>query len=319
MPKLAVLFPGQGAQEVGMGQDLKELYPESYNTYLQADQALGFTLSELVEKGPAQELNLTPYTQPAILATSLAYWRAWQEHGVKADAALGLSLGEYSALAAVGALPFEDAVRLVHERGKAMDNAYPANQGAVVVVLGLERDIVQSICEEEARVGSWVQAANFNSPGQVVIAGDKDAVERAGTKLQAAGAKRLLPLPVSAPFHTNLLKPASEAFEPYLQRAGFKLPQVPVFSNVTGSTYQSVAELRQLLARQISEPIEFQRGIEALVNDGYRHFLELGPGSTVGGMVKKISREAIIYRAATAADIATVADKIKEEIGGRGA
>lgn len=317
MPKLAVLFPGQGAQEVGMGQDLRNLYPEAYSAYRKADATLGFALSEMVEKGPAQDLNLTPYTQPAILATSLAYWHAWQEHGVKADAALGLSLGEYSALAAVDALPFDDAVRLVHERGKAMDNAYPANQGAVVVVLGLERDMVQSICDAEAQEGSWVQAANFNSPGQVVIAGDREAVDRAMAKLQTAGAKRLLPLPVSAPFHTRLLKSASEAFRPHLQRADFRLPQVPVLCNVTGQVYENVGQLRELLARQISEPIEFQRAVETLLNMGYKHFLELGPGSTIGGMVKKISREAIIYRASTAADIAAIAAKIKEEIGGQ--
>lgn len=316
MPKLALLFPGQGAQAVGMGMDLAAAYPAAYNLLQQADAALGWSLSDLITNGPASELNLTPYTQPAILATSLAYWQAWQEAGVKAEAAIGLSLGEYSALVAAGALDFATAVRLVHERGKAMDASYPADAGAVVVVLGLDRDVVQAICEAETQADSHVQASNFNCPSQIVIAGDKAAVERASNALTAAGAKRLIPLAVSAPFHTRLLRPAGTIFAPHLEAASWQVPEMTVISNVDASIYKSVEQMQELLARQVSEPIEFAAGIKRLLDEGFTHFLEVGPGSSLGGMVKKISRQAVVYQATSVDQISCVAKQIQREIGG---
>ncbi|HBK85088.1 MAG TPA: [acyl-carrier-protein] S-malonyltransferase [Firmicutes bacterium] len=316
MPKLALLFPGQGVQRVGMGVDLTTAYPAAYSLLQQADAALGWSLSNLIANGPATELNVTPYTQPAILTTSLAYWQAWQEAGVRAEAAIGLSLGEYSALAAAGALDFATAVRLVHERGKAMDAAYPADAGAVAVVLGLERDMVQAICEEESRTDSFVQASNFNCPGQIVIAGDKAAVEHASDALITAGAKRIIPLAVSAPFHTRLLRPAGAIFAPLLRAASWQIPKLTVISNVDASIYQSVEQMQELLERQVSEPIEFAAGIKRLLSEGFTHFLEVGPGGSLGAMVKRISSQAVIYQATAADQIGRVAEQIQREIGG---
>lgn len=314
MPKLALLFPGQGVQTVGMGLDFAPAYPAAYDLLRQADTALGWSLSDLIANGPAAELNLTPYTQPAILTTSVAYWRAWQAAGVRAEAAIGLSLGEYSALVAAGALDFATAVRLVHERGKAMDASYPAAAGAVVVVLGLERDIVRAICQAETRADSLVQASNFNCPGQIVIAGDKAAVERASNALTAAGAKRIIPLAVSAPFHTRLLHPAGAIFAPYLEAASWQVPSLTVVSNVDASIYQSVEQVQELLTRQVSEPIEFEAGIRRLLDEGFNHFLEVGPGSSLGGMVKKISRQAVVYQATAVDQIGCVAEQIQSEM-----
>lgn len=316
MPKLALLFPGQGVQTVGMGMDLTAAYPAAYGLLQQADAALGWSLSGLITTGPAEKLNLTPYTQPAILTVSLAYWRAWQEAGIRAEAAVGLSLGEYSALVAAGALNLATAVQLVHERGKAMDTSYPADAGAVVVVLGLERDIVQAICAAETQADSHVQASNFNCPGQTVIAGDKAAVERACAALTTAGAKRIIPLAVSAPFHTQLLRPAGAIFAPFLRAASWRIPEMTVVSNVDASVYRSVEQMRGLLTRQVSEPIEFAAGIERLLDEGFRHFLEVGPGSSLGGMVKKISRRAVVYQAPAADQIGYVAEQVRREIGG---
>jgi len=300
---------------VGMVRELSEHYPETQELLARADRALGWSLSDLLANGPAEQLNLTPYTQPAILTASLAYYQAWTAAGVTAAGAIGLSLGEYSALAAAGALDFEAAVTLVHERGKAMDAAYPADAGAVVVVLGLDRETVISICASVSSEDACVQASNFNAPDQVVIAGDKAAVERACAALTSAGAKRLLPLPVSAPFHTRLLRPAAEMFAPHLQAATWRTPQISVISNVDATAYQSAEDIRQLLCRQVCEPIEFAAGISRLLALGFTHFLEVGPGSTVGGMVKKISRQATIYKADSPASIATVAAQIREETG----
>jgi [acyl-carrier-protein] S-malonyltransferase len=299
-----------------MGQELAEFYPAAWQLFAQADEALGFSLSQLIAEGPAEQLNLTPYTQPAMLTTSLAYWSAWQSVGVQAEAAIGLSLGEYSALVAAGALDFATAVRLVHLRGKAMDESYPGDAGAVSVVLGLDRETVETACQAEATEDSWVQASNFNCPGQIVIAGDKAAVGRATARLQAAGAKRIIPLAVSAPFHTRLLQEAARRFEPHLQNAAWRQPQMTVVSNVDASVYSSVEQIKQLLAKQVCRPIEFARGIQTLLEAGFTHFLEIGPGSTLGGMVKKISRQAVIYQAKSIEQIADLAVKIREEIGG---
>lgn len=282
MARLALLFPGQGVQTVGMAMDLATLYPEAHNLLRQADEALGWSLSQLMANGPAEELNLTPYTQPAVLTASLAYWQAWRREGVRAQAAIGLSLGEYSALVAADALDFPTAVRLVHERGKAMAAAYPAGAGAIAVVLGLEREVVQSLCQAASEPTAYVQASNFNCPGQIVIAGDKVAVERASQDLLAAGAKRIIPLPVSAPFHTRLLQPASTTFAPHLRTARWQVPTMTVISNVDASVYRSVEQMQELLIRQVCQPIEFARGVERLLAEGFTHFLEVGPGSSLG-------------------------------------
>lgn len=314
MSKLALLFPGQGVQSVGMGMDLAAAYPAASGLIQEADEALGWSLSCLVANGPATKLNLTPYTQPAILTVSLAYWHAWREAGIEAEAAIGLSLGEYGALVAAGALDFSTAVRLVHERGKAMDSSYPAAAGAAVVVLGMEREAVQKICQGTSETNSHVQASNFNCPGQVVIAGDKAAVERASAALLAAGAKRIIPLAVSAPFHTRLLQPASVAFEPHLRAADWQLPKMTVISNVDASIYRTTEQMQELLTRQVSEPVEFALGIRRLLDQGFTHFLEVGPGTSVGGIVKKVSRQTKIYQASTAQQIVLVAEQIRRDM-----
>lgn len=314
MAKLALLFPGQGVQNVGMAGDLASTYPQAYDLLAQADVSLGWSLSQLMLNGPAETLNLTPYTQPAILTASLAYWQAWQSEGVRAEGAIGLSLGEYSALVAANALDFASAVRLVHERGKAMESAYPAGAGEVVVVLGLQREVVENLCQAASDSTSYVQASNFNCPGQIVIAGDKVAVERAGQALLAAGAKRLVRLPVSAPFHTRLLQPAGTTFAPHLRATHWQEPTMTVVSNVDASVYQSPEQIQRLLVRQISEPIEFTHGVERLLAAGFTHFLEVGPGTSLGGIVKKIEHKATVYHASSVEQISAVAEQISREL-----
>ncbi len=288
---VALLFPGQGSQQVGMGRTLAQAFAESREVYAEADAALGFSLSGLCFEGPEAELQLTANTQPAILATSVAALRPLAARGVRADFVAGHSLGEWSALVAAGSLSLADAVRTVRLRGQLMQEAVPVGEGAMAAILGLELGGVEEACREAAQ-GQVVEPANVNSPGQVVIAGHAAAVERASAACKARGAKRAVPLPVSAPFHCALMRPAQERLAPALAGLAFRDPQPPLVSNVDADVVREAARARDGLLRQVSGTVRWQQSVERLAREGVTTFVEVGPGSVLSGLVRKIAKGA---------------------------
>jgi [acyl-carrier-protein] S-malonyltransferase len=289
--KIAFVFPGQGAQKVGMGKALAEAFPESRAVFEEADAAAGFALSRMCFEGPEDALRLTTNTQPAILATSLAALRALQRHGVRPDFVAGHSLGEYSAVVAADGLPLADAVAAVRKRGQYMQEAVPVGVGAMAAILNLDAEAIARACAEAAE-GEVVAPANLNCPGQVVIAGHAGAVARAIEKCKAAGAKRALPLPVSAPFHCALMAPAQERMAGDLGALPFRDLAVPLASNVDARIVRTAADVRDGLIRQVSGAVRWQESVELLVREGVTTFVEIGPGAVLSGLVKKIHREA---------------------------
>jgi [acyl-carrier-protein] S-malonyltransferase len=289
--KVAFVFPGQGSQHVGMGQALAAAFPESRAVFEEADGALGFPLSKLCFEGPESDLQLTANTQPAILATSVAAWRALQARGARPDWVAGHSLGEYSALVAVGGLAFADAVVTVRQRGRYMQEAVPVGVGAMAAILGLDSLAVEKACQEAAQ-GEVVSAANLNSPGQVVIAGHSAAVDRAIALCKAAGAKRGIKLNVSAPFHCALMGPVQERLAQVLGALTFRDLEVPLVANVDARAVRTGAECRDGLVRQVSGAVRWQESVELLTREGVGTFVEVGPGHVLGGLVKKIAKDA---------------------------
>lgn len=290
--RLAFLFPGQGSQKVGMGKALHDAFPESRGAFEEADQALGFSLSGLCFAGPEPELQLTANTQPAILTASIAACRALVARGISPERVAGHSLGEYAALVAAGTLSLSDAVVAVRKRGQYMQEAVPVGQGAMSAILGLDLPAIEKACQEAAE-GEVVSPANINSPGQIVIAGNTGAVARASEKCRAAGAKRVVPLPVSAPFHCALMDPARVRLEPDLRRVAFSDPSVPLVNNVDARTVTRAEDCREGLLRQVSGAVRWQDSIELLVRDGIDTFIEVGPGSVLSGLVRKIAKQAL--------------------------
>lgn len=288
MSKFAMVFPGQGSQTVGMLADLAAQFPIVEQTFAEASDALGYDLWKLVQEGPAEELNKTWQTQPALLAASVAIYRVWQqENGAQPAMMAGHSLGEYSALVCAGVLDFKQAIRLVELRGKLMQEAVPAGTGAMSAIIGLDNDAIAKACEESAQ-GEVVSPVNFNSPGQVVIAGNKDAVERAGAACKAAGAKRALPLPVSVPSHCALMKPAADKLAIALQGIAFNAPHFPVVNNVDVKTETSPEAIRDALVRQLYSPVRWSESVEFMAGEGIEHLLEVGPGKVLTGLTKRI-------------------------------
>jgi len=307
MARIAALFPGQGSQHVGMGHDLADRWESAASVFTAIDRGLGVELSELCWCGPEEELRLTTNTQPALLAHSVAAWRVLSEDGFRVDAVAGHSLGEYSAVVAAGGLDAVDAARTVRERGRLMQRAVPVGEGAMAAVLGLEDDVVVGICGEiTGAVGETVVAANFNSPGQVVIAGSAAAVDRAIEVCKERGARRALPLPVSAPFHSPLMAPAREGLEPVLRRLEFVDLDVPVYRNVDAAPVSSPAEVRDGLVRQVDAPVLWSQTISRLRADGFDTFVEVGAGNVLCGLVKRIDRSAVCYPAGTVEGIEKV-------------
>jgi len=288
---IAFVFPGQGSQQVGMGRALADAFGESREVYAQADAALGFPLSKLCFEGPEAELQLTANAQPAILATSVAALRPLVARGIRPERVAGHSLGEYSALVAAEALPLEDALRTVRRRGQYMQEAVPVGVGAMAAILGLELAAIEAACREAAQ-GDVVAPANVNSPGQVVIAGHAAAVARASEKCKAAGAKRALPLPVSAPFHCALMQPAQDRLAPELEALAFRDPEPPLVNNVDAALVKDAAACRAGLIRQVSGTVRWQASVERLAQEGVTTFVEVGPGTVLSSLVKKIAKGA---------------------------
>ena len=288
MTQFAFVFPGQGSQAVGMLAELAAQFPIVEETFGEASSALGYDLWQLVQQGPAEELNKTWQTQPALLAASVAIFRVWQQQGGKAPALMaGHSLGEYSALVCAGVLDFKAAIRLVELRGKLMQEAVPEGTGAMYAIIGLDNDAIAKACEESAQ-GQVVSPVNFNSPGQVVIAGNKEAVERAGAACKAAGAIRALPLPVSVPSHCALMKPAADKLAVALQDITFNAPQVPVVNNVDVRTENDPEAIRSALVRQLYSPVRWTESVEFIAAQGVTSLLEVGPGKVLTGLTKRI-------------------------------
>jgi [acyl-carrier-protein] S-malonyltransferase len=287
--KIAFLFPGQGSQSVGMGRNLAERFPAAAETFAEADDACGFPLSRLCFEGPDEELKLTENTQPGILTVSVAALRVLTAHGVQPALAGGHSLGEWSAHVAAGTLNFADAVRAVKARGRAMQEAVPAGQGAMAAVLALDAARVAEACAEAvAETGLVVAAANLNSPGQTVISGARAAVERAAALAKAAGARRAVMLPVSAPFHCALMEPAQEEVARVLAALDLAEPRFPVAANVTGELLTTAEAARDALIRQVTGTVRWVDCVHAMVGAGATVFIEVGPGKVLGGLLRQI-------------------------------
>ncbi len=287
---LALVFPGQGSQQVGMLRELAERYSVVRTTFEEAADALGYDLWKVVQEGPDEALNATACTQPALLTASVAIWRVWQElEGPRPGAMAGHSLGEYSAMVCAGVMSFADGVRLVRLRGEAMQEAVPLGQGAMAAILGLDDATVETACAEAAQ-NEVVAAVNYNAPGQVVIAGDKAAVERAIALCQDAGAKRAMPLPVSVPSHCALMRPAAERLKTAMADLDMRPPRYTVYQNVDAQAHADVETLRTRLVEQLYQPVRWTSCVDAMVSSGATVFIECGPGKVLTGLGKRIAK-----------------------------
>lgn len=289
MKKFAMVFPGQGSQTVGMLAELAGDYPIVQETFKQASEVLGYDLWQLVQEGPSEELNKTWQTQPALLTASVAVYRVWQQKypALKPEVMAGHSLGEYSALVCAGVLDFQDAVKLVELRGKLMQQAVPEGTGAMYAIIGLDNDAIINACKQ-AEQGEVVSAVNFNSPGQVVIAGAKAAVERAAALCKEAGAKRALPLAVSVPSHCALMKPAADQLSVSLESITLKAPVVAVLNNVDVKAETDAVAIRNALVRQLYSPVRWTETVEKMAQNGVEVLVEVGPGKVLNGLAKRI-------------------------------
>ncbi|GAB5414336.1 MAG: ACP S-malonyltransferase [Congregibacter sp.] len=288
----AFLFPGQGSQRVGMLSSAASEFAAVKATFEEASDALGYDVWDLIQHGDADTLALTEFTQPILLSASVALWRAWIEAGGSVPQALaGHSLGEFSALCCAGSISLADAVRLVRERGRFMQTAVPVGEGAMAAVLGLDDSVVTEICKQHSQQdGVVAEAVNFNAPGQVVIAGHTAAVETAIERLKDAGAKRAMPLPVSAPFHTSLMQPAGEKLSQVLHSIDVSSPEIPVIHNVNAAAQSDPAKIKALLVQQISSPVLWTRCLAVLQQQGVTSFVECGPGKVLGGLLRRVDK-----------------------------
>lgn len=312
MTKIAFIFPGQGSQQVGMGAELAGAAGSGKTFYEAADDALGFALSKLMLEGPQEELTLTYNAQPALLTTGVMIAKQLLEQGIKPDYTAGHSLGEYSAFVTSEVMTFEDAVQIVHKRGLYMDEAVPAGEGAMAAILGMEAAALAQVCEEVSASGLTVQLANLNCPGQIVISGTKEGVEKAGALAKERGAKRAIPLTVSGPFHSSLMQPAAEKLAAAIEEVEMKEPAIPVVSNVTSVLLEEVAEIKKEMIDQVSSPVQWEQNVKTLLELGVDIFIECGPGKVLSGLVKKIDRKATVYSVYDEATLAQVVEASKE-------
>jgi [acyl-carrier-protein] S-malonyltransferase len=310
---IAFIFPGQGSQTVGMGQALADAYPEARATFAEADAAFERTsaaardrvLSEIVWQGPEDQLTLTEIQQPAILTVSVAAYRVLAAHGLQPAFVAGHSLGEYSANVAAGTFPFGDAVRIVQRRGRLMQEAVPVGEGAMAAILGADLETVKRACDEAAQ-GEVVSPANINWSGQVVIAGATAAVQRASERAKALGAKRVIPLSVSAPFHCAMLKPAEARLEPELRDIDAQPPRVPIVANVDAKPKREAWAAIDALVQQVSAPVRWEEVVQRLASEGVTTYVEVGPGTVLSGLVKKIHKDAHVTHFGSPGDLAAV-------------
>jgi [acyl-carrier-protein] S-malonyltransferase len=290
MGKIAFVFPGQGAQAVGMGRDIFETDQAAKRIFERADEALGYSLSSIVFEGPEAELRVTYNTQPALLTTSIAYLELFKAKGVRPDYVAGHSLGEYTALVAAGVLGFEDAVRTVRARGEFMEEAVPSGQGAMAAVLGAEREALQQLCQTISSETGSVELANLNCPGQIVVSGSREGVQALVERGKEAGAKRVIPLEVSGPFHSSLMKPASQRLAAVLAELPMQAAIVPVIANVTALPVSEPDRIRKLLVDQVHSSVLWEDSVAWLIKQGVDTFVEIGSGTVLAGLIKKIDR-----------------------------
>jgi len=307
----AAIFPGQGSQSVGMLSELAQQYPLVQQTFAEASDALGFDLWDMVQNGPDTDLNSTHNTQPAMLSAGVAVWRIWSESGAPQPAAMaGHSLGEFTALVCSGAMDFSDAVKLVAERGRLMQEAVPEGQGAMAAILGLDDAVVISVCEKAAE-GDVVQAVNFNSPGQVVIAGSAAAVDRAIQVATDEGAKKAIKLPVSVPSHCDLMKPAAEKLAEKLTQIEIATPSIPVIHNVDVTSHSDADAIRNALSMQLYRPVRWVETVQKLAADGMSDMVEMGPGKVLMGLIRRIDRSVTCTPVQDPAGLDKALEKIK--------
>lgn len=306
MSKIAFIFPGQGAQACGMGKDFYEQTETGKRIFDKATQLMGFSMPQLCFE-ENDRLDITEYTQAAMVTASIAMMRVLEENGIKPDVAAGLSLGEYCALAAAGVMSDEDAIRTVRQRGILMQEAVPVGEGAMAAILALDAAAIEEVTG--AMEGVWI--ANYNCPGQIVISGEKAAVEEACEKLKAAGAKRAVMLNVSGPFHSGMLTAAGEKLGQVLSRVELHEPRIPYVANVTAQYVKSAGEVKELLTRQVSSSVRWQQSVEAMIGDGVDTFIEIGPGKTLAGFMRKISRDVKTLNVEKLEDIGKAVEALK--------
>ncbi|MGF7533231.1 ACP S-malonyltransferase [Bacillus mexicanus] len=313
MSKIAFLFPGQGSQFIGMGKELYEQEPAAKRLFDEADETLETKLSSLIFEGDAKELTLTYNAQPALLTTSIAVLEKFKKSGITPDFTAGHSLGEYSALVASGALSFKDAVYTVRKRGEFMNEAVPAGEGAMAAILGMDAEALRQVTDKVTEEGHLVQLANLNCPGQIVISGTAKGVELASEQAKENGAKRAIPLEVSGPFHSELMKPAAEKLKEVLDSCDVKDADIPVISNVSADMMTDKADIKEKLIEQLYSPVRFEESVNKLIAEGVTTFIEIGPGKVLSGLVKKVNRRLKTIAVSDPETIELAIQTLKEE------
>lgn len=313
MGKIAFVFPGQGSQTVGMGLQLADSNENVATIFRQADETLGFQLSEIIFKGPQETLTLTMNAQPALLTTSIGILEKFKEASITPDYVAGHSLGEYTALVAAGVMKFEDAVYTVHKRGEFMEEAVPAGEGTMAAVLGMDSHDLQHITDSLTKDGKSVQLANLNCPGQIVISGSTEGVKLASEQAKVKGAKRVIPLDVSGPFHSSLMKPASNKLQNVLDKIEINNSTIPIIANVTAQPISKRNEIKERLIEQLYSPVLWQNSVSTMIELGVDTFVEIGPGKVLSGLIKKINRKVTTYAINDEDTLFATIEKIKEE------